>query len=135
MLDTDVASYLIKGPSEVDRHVKTVAAELLCISVMTRAELLYGLKRLPSGHRLQLLVSRFLAQVRVLSWDEAAADHYADIRHDLTFTGQGIGILDMMIAAHAQSVGAILVTNNIRHFSRVAGLPLANWADPTSKDG
>lgn len=73
---------------------------------------------------------RFLRIVRVLSWDADAADYYADIRHRLATRGQPIGEMDMMIAAHSLSAGAVLVTNNARHFQRI-GPPLAmvNWID------
>jgi tRNA(fMet)-specific endonuclease VapC len=91
---------------------------------------MYGLKRLEPGHRLQLGVRRFLKIVRVLAWDSDAADFYADIRHQLTTAGKPIGELDMMIAAHALAAGAVLVTNNTRHFKRIAPpLALANWIE------
>lgn len=130
MLDTDTASYLIKGKSPgIEAKLAELAPAMVCISVMTRAELQYGLKRLPAGHRLHLTVRQFLKIVRVLPWDSDAADWYAEIRHQLVSTGQAIGELDMMIAAHALSAGAVLVTNNSRHFERIeAPLILANWA-------
>jgi tRNA(fMet)-specific endonuclease VapC len=100
------------------------------ISALTRAELLYGLKRLPPKHHLHLAVRRFLRLVRTLAWDAEAADYYADIRHQLVSSGQPIGELDMMIAAHSLSAGATIVTSNPRHFSRIeAPLTLSNWAD------
>jgi tRNA(fMet)-specific endonuclease VapC len=131
MLDTDTASYIIKGqfPS-MEAKLAAIQPSMVCVSVITRAELLYGLKRLPPSHRLHLGVRKFLRIVRVLSWDADAADYYADIRHQLVTTGQPIGEMDMMIAAHSLSVGAVLVTNNIRHFERiVAPLNLVNWAN------
>lgn len=67
--------------------------------------------------------------MRVLPWDSDAADYYADIRHQLVSTGNAIGELDMMIAAHSLSVSAVLVTNNTEHLSRIAApLTLVNWA-------
>ena len=78
---------------------------MVCISVMLRAELRYGLKRLPAEHRLHLAVRQFLKIVRTLPWDAEAADWYAEIRHQLISTEQPIGALDMMIAAHALSAG------------------------------
>jgi tRNA(fMet)-specific endonuclease VapC len=130
LLDTDIASYLIKGR---DEHLRTrlaaVAPESICISVITRAEMLYGLKRLPPQHRLQIGVRQFLKIVRAMPWDVEAADHYADIRHQLVSQGQPIGEMDMMIAAHSLSLGAVLVTNNLRHYERIAApLMLENWA-------
>ena len=130
MLDTDMASYVIKGRSpEVAARLAEIPPSMVCVSVMTRAELMYGLKRLPEGHRLQLGVRQFLRLVRVLAWDSDAADYYAEIRHQLVASGQPIGELDMMIAAHSLAVGAVLVTNNMRHYARIAApLTLANWA-------
>lgn len=130
MLDTDTASYLIKGRSPtVENRLAALAPSMVCISVMTRAELQYGLKRLPVDHRLHLAVPQFLKIVRTVPWDTDAADWYASIRHQLLSTGQPIGEFDMMIAAHSLSVGAILVTNNLRHYGRIeAPLILENWA-------
>lgn len=130
MLDTDTASYLIKGKSPaIEAKLATLVPAMVCISVMTRAELLYGLKRLPPDHRLRLAVRQFLKIVRILPWDTDAADWYAEIRHQLVSSGQPIGEMDMMIAAHALSAGAVLVTNNSRHYTRIeAPLILENWA-------
>ena len=131
MLDTDIARYIIKKRSpEIEAKLSRIPPSQVCISVVTRAELLYGLKRLTTSHRLHLAVRQFLRLVRSLPWDVEAADYYAGIRHQLTSGGQPIGDLDLMIAAHSLSAGATLVTNNTRHYSRIeAPLILANWAD------
>ena len=131
LLDTDTASYVIKGrDSSVEARLAEIEPSMVCISVVTRAELLYGLKRLPASHRLHAGVRHFLRIVRALPWDVEAADLYADIRHQLVTAGRLIGELDMMIAAQALSVGAVLVTNNTRHFERIeAPLMLANWRE------
>ena len=133
MLDTDMASYVIKGRSpEVAARLAEIPPSMVCVSVMTRAELMYGLKRLPEGHRLQLGVRQFLRLIRVLAWDSDAADYYTEIRHQLVTSGQPIGELDMMIAAHSLSVGAVLVTSNTRHYARIAApLTLVNWMGTT----
>jgi tRNA(fMet)-specific endonuclease VapC len=130
MLDTDTASYLIKGKSPaIEARLAGLVPAVVCVSVMTRAELQYGLKRLPADHRLHLAVRQFLKLVRVLPWDADAADWYAEIRHQLISAGQPIGEMDMMIAAHALSAGAVLVSNNRRHYERIkAPLILDNWA-------
>lgn len=129
MLDTDTCSYLIKGKAPtIEAKLATLVPSMVCISVMTRAELQYGLKRLPAEHRLHLAVRQFLKIVRIMPWDAEAADWYAGIRHQLVSTGQPIGEMDMMIAAHALSAGAALVTNNQRHYERIeAPLMLENW--------
>ena len=66
----------------------------------------------------------------MLDWDRAAGEHYADIRADLKRRGETIGANDLMIAAHARSLGATLITNNMREFVRVSGLVVENWAAP-----
>jgi len=129
MLDTDTASYIIKGRVPgIEAKLAAIDPSMLCISVMTRAELLYGLERLPSAHRLHTGVRQFLKIVRALSWDSEAADFYAGIRHRLATDGQLIGEMDMMIAAHSLATAAVLVTNNVRHYERIeAPLILENW--------
>ena len=129
MLDTDTASYLIKRRSPaIEAKLSTIQPSMVCVSVMTRAELMYGLKRLPPDHRLQIGVRQFLKIVRVLSWDAEAADFYADIRYRLLAAGRPIGEIDMMIAAHSLAAGAVLVTSNTRHYEQIpAPLILQNW--------
>jgi tRNA(fMet)-specific endonuclease VapC len=131
LLDTDTASFVIKGRSAaIEARLAALPPERVCVSAVTRTELMYGLRRIALSHRLQIGVREFLRIVTVLPWGADAADHYADIRHQLTVSGQPIGDMDMMIAAHALAVGAVLVTNNIRHFGRIAGpLVLENWVD------
>lgn len=133
MLDTDIASYIIKRhPPAIERRLAELPLSHVCVSAITRAELMYGLARLPKAHQLHVGVRAFLRMVRALPWDGEAADRYAGIRYDLTRSGQLIGELDMMIAAHALAANAVLVTNNVRHYTRIeAPLHLINWADPT----
>jgi tRNA(fMet)-specific endonuclease VapC len=133
MLDTDTASYVIRGRSPgIEAKLREIAPAQLCVSAVTCAELMYGLKRVAAGHRLHVGVRRFLDLVQVMAWGREAAGFYADFRHLLTQEGLPIGDADMMIAAHALAVGAVLVTNNTRHFGRVAGgvaggLVVENW--------
>jgi len=132
MLDTDTASYVIKGRSEnLNDRLLMSPPGALCISAITRAELIYGLKRLAPEHRLHNLVRQFLNLLPTLAWGSDAAEHYADIRLQLISDGKPIGEMDMMIAAHALAADAILVTNNTRHFKRIAApLRMANWLEP-----
>ncbi|CAN7292311.1 type II toxin-antitoxin system VapC family toxin [Phyllobacterium sp. LjRoot231] len=133
MLDTDIASYIINGRAPaIDEKLLAVPPSDICISAITKAELFYGLKRVPANRRLHDEIMQFLKIVRVLAWDAEVADHYANIRHQLVSTGQPIGELDMMIAAHSISTAATLVTNNTRHYQRINGVVLANWALPES---
>lgn len=131
LLDTDTASYIIKEHKAAFRErLGGLDPRQVAISAITQAELLYGLQRLLPSHRLHLVVREFLDSIRVLAWPAEAAEHYAKIRHQLTAEGQPIGHLDMMIAAHALALRATLVTNNMRHFGRIAApLILVNWLE------
>ena len=93
---------------------------MVCVSAITRAELLYGLKRLPADHRLHLAVRQFLKIVRMLPWDAEAAHWYADIRHQIMSSDPLIGELDMIIAAYSLMV--VILFALCRH-SRVSGDP------------
>jgi tRNA(fMet)-specific endonuclease VapC len=128
MLDTDTVSYLMRGKSHaLDARVASTPSRRLCISSVTRGELLFGLHLKEGAHQLTRLVEMFLNRVQCLPWDEAAATHFAAVAAELHKSGKPIGSMDTMIAGHAISLGAILVTNNSRHFGRVAGLKSENW--------
>jgi tRNA(fMet)-specific endonuclease VapC len=131
LLDTATASFILKGRSPaIEAKLAAIPPDRVCVSAITRAELMYGLKRLRASHRLHVAVRQFLKIVRVLAWDADAADCYADIRHQLSTTGRPIGEMDMMIAAHALALGAVLVTNNTPHFDRIAApLSWVNWSE------
>jgi tRNA(fMet)-specific endonuclease VapC len=130
LLDTDIVSYALKARTPaVENKLKSVPTSQLAVSVVTQAELLYGLKILPANHPFHAAVRKWLRITPVLAWEPEAGEFYAEIRHQLTSTGQPIGELDMMIAAHALALGATLVTNNTRHYERIqAPLLLENWA-------
>lgn len=129
MLDTDTSSYIIRNrPESVRVRLSGLDSSQLCISVITHAELLYGVKSAASAKAIRLDVEDFVRRLAVLEWDSTAAEHYADIRVKLEAGGTPIGNMDLMIAAHARSIGAVLVTNNEKHFRRVSGLAMENWA-------
>jgi tRNA(fMet)-specific endonuclease VapC len=129
MLDTDISSYILRDrPAVVGNWLRRVRGADVCVSVITEAELLYGVRLAGSDNDLQRDVDDFLRRLDVLMWDSAAAAEYTEIRSGLEGYGTPIGNMDLMIAAHARSLGATLVTNNERHFRRVAGLRVENWA-------
>ena len=128
MLDTDISSYIIrKRPESVRARFREMEGEQLCVSAVSEAELLYGVKVKGSPRALAAMVADFLRRLTVLDWSRIAAQHYADIRVKLEQAGTPIGNMDLLIAAHARSAGAVLVTNNQKHFLRVPGLKLENW--------
>ncbi len=128
MLDTGTASYVIKGNApKIDARLRTLDVMQVCISAITRAELRFGVRRLARASRLAAEVERFLSGIHTLPWDEVAADQFAEIRSDLERNGTPIGTMDTMIAAHAKSIHAMLVTHNVKHFQLVNGLKIDNW--------
>ena len=128
-LGTDTVSYLLRGKAPaLDARVAAVSPKHLCISAVTRGELLYGLKLKDGAHRLEQLVDQFLLRVQCLPWDDAGAMHFASIAAELHKAGTQIGSMDAMIAGHAMATGAVLVSNNARLFSRVVGLKVENWS-------
>ena len=126
MLDTNTVSYLIKRHPVVARRVVAAPIASLCISAITEGELLFGLARRPAATRLQLAVRELLRRVDALPWDSAVAKHYGAVRAAMESKGKSLAPLDMQIATHALSLGAILVTND-RSFKLVAGLQIEDW--------
>jgi tRNA(fMet)-specific endonuclease VapC len=129
MLDTDMCSYIIKEhPESVRQRFQTLAMEQLCVSVVTYAELIYGVERSSSRRINRPIIEDFVRHLDVMNWDTEAADQYGVIRAELEAAGTPIGAMDMMIAAHAKSIKAVLVTNNKKHFTKVKRLKIDNWA-------
>jgi len=129
MLDTDICSCVMKRSSQpLLERLAAVAVADVCMSVVTKAELLYGVRVSPHPARDAGALRGLLTYVEVLDFPEGAAEHYADIRADLKRRGEPIGANDLLIAAHARSLSLTLITDNTEEFSRVGGLALENWA-------
>ena len=128
MLGTDMCSYIMKRSSQpVLTRLQAVPVTDVCISVITKSALLYGVEVSPRRTQDATALTAFLPYVDVLEFPDAAATHYGQIRADLKKRGQMIGANDLFIAAHARSLGLRLVTNNTAEFGRVKGLTLENW--------
>lgn len=134
MLDTDTCSYVMKRshPLVLER-LQALPLSDVCLSVVTKAELLYGVEVSPEHAQDAAALAAFLRYVEVLDLDEDAALHYAEIRADFRRRGAMIGANDLFIAAHARALGLTLVTNNPAEFGRVQGLALENWTLPHRK--
>jgi tRNA(fMet)-specific endonuclease VapC len=130
LLDTNTASYVIKGnfPRVRERLLKVPMAEI-GISVITEAELRFGVAKHSEFPKLTLAVEEFLLRVEILPWDSAAAYYYALLRSTLEDAGEPMGNMDMMIAAQALAAAAILVTSD-RVFRRVKQLEIEDWTKP-----
>jgi tRNA(fMet)-specific endonuclease VapC len=126
MLDTDISSYIIRRrPESLVQHFER-HADAICVSVITAAELRLEVEKSKSA-KLGELVENYLERLSVLDWTDAVTPHYARIRAALECVGRSIGNADLMIAAHAVSEGATVVTHNVRHFADVPGLKVQEW--------
>lgn len=129
MLDTNICIYAIKKkPAEVLERLKTNLERGLCISAITLAELEHGVKKSTYPEKNELALMQFLSVLTVLPFDDMASVEYGKICAYLQKQGTPIGVMDMLIAAHAKAEGMILVTNNVREFERVPDLTVENWS-------
>ena len=129
MLDTDIFSYIMNRSNDsVSRKLAEVGVGDVCISVIAKCELMFGVEISPRRQANQAALDFYLKYVEVLDYPGDAALDYAQIRADLKARGTIIGSNDMLIAAHARCLGLTLVTNNTREYGRVPGLKIENWA-------
>lgn len=130
MLDTNICIYAIKHkPEKVFRKLQEVDPEDICVSSITYAELVHGVEKSAAVEKNRLALSMLFANIEILDFDVDAANCYGKIRADLEKKGTPIGPPDMMIAGHTMSKGYIVVTNNVKEFSRVPNLKIENWAE------
>lgn len=130
MLDTDTCIFLMRGDSPaLAAKVQSVPLQQQLMSVVTFAELSYGVQASTGTMRKQnqQVLDSLALHLAVLDWPHDAASHYAEIRWDLKKRGAQLGAADLMIAAHARALNAVVVTNNTKDFKRVKGLQVENW--------
>ena len=133
MLDTDMCIYLVNERDPALREKFEVNASDICISSITYAQLCFGV-----AHSTQVKLNRrelnaFCLDLDILPFDTDAGVHYGEIRHALTRRGELIGANDLLIAGHARSAGATLITNNQKEFGRVPDLETENWLAGTAE--
>ena len=130
MLDTDTCAFVLRKSSPgLLTRIQAIPLEQQCMSVVTFAELLYGVQLSTKKKANREAVDAVARHLQVLQWTPDAAEYYADIRVELRKKGPQLGANDLMIAAHARSLGAVIVTNNLKDFGRVKGLKVENWLD------
>lgn len=132
MLDTNAASEAMRGHPAFDAKLQALPPGQWCISAVTSSEIRYGVAKRPEAVRLHRIVDEFLRIVPIMPWDAQAASRHGALRADLKARGMPIGDFDEMIAAHALALGAVVVTDNTRHFARVPGLVIENWLRPAA---
>ena len=128
LLDTNACSHVIKGThGQVRAHLHRISPSQVSISTITQAELLFGIAKKTDAEGLRAAVHGFLAYVQIEAWDAEAARCYGEMRADLESRGLPLGNMDMLIAAHALALDAVLVTSD-RSFNNVKGLRVSDWA-------
>ena len=128
MLDTDICSYVMKRSHDaLLRRLQKVPVSDVCVSVVTKSELLYSVEVSPRRQQDEAALNAFLNYVEVLDFPDNASSHYAQIRAQLKKSGKMIGANDLFIAAHARSLGLTLVTHNTQEFRRVNRLAIEDW--------
>jgi len=128
MLDTTICSCVLRSrPPSVKARFDEAGPGALTVSTVVLAELLFGAARHPKAVAIRREIADLVSRLTVIPWDEAAAEHYGALRAAMEKAGTPLGVMDMMIAAHARSLGATLVSNDVHHFDRVEGLLVANW--------
>ncbi|ASG22923.1 type II toxin-antitoxin system VapC family toxin [Nitrospirillum viridazoti] len=126
LLDTNTVSHLVRRHPGVSQRVTTMPMSALAVSAITEGELLFGLARRPEAVRLSAAVRELLLRVDVLPWDSRVAEVYGALRSHMAGSGRSLAPLDMLIAAHARAVDAVLVTND-RAFRQVPNLAIEDW--------
>lgn len=130
MWDTNTCIALIKRrPVHVLQKFDEYVVGDISISVITLAELRYGVSKSQHQSKNQIALDEFILPLEIAAWDESATQRYGELRSTLEKLGTPIGALDTLIAAHALSLGVTLVTNNTREFKRVLGLNVVDWIE------
>ncbi len=128
LLDTNICIYIIKQqPVTVLNHFLEYQIGDIGISSITLSELRYGVAKSVHREKNAKALDEFVIPLEVVSYDESAAHAYGNIRATLEKAGTPIGSMDMLIAAHAVSLGIPLITNNTHEFQRVPSLKIIDW--------
>jgi tRNA(fMet)-specific endonuclease VapC len=130
MLDTNICIYLIKRqPRKVIDKFQEIALGEIAISSVTVAEMMYGVAKSQHQDKNKAALESFLAPLEIVDFGFKAAQNYGIVRANLEKKGIPIGAYDLLIAAHALSLGLVLVTNNEREFQRIPHLIVENWVN------
>lgn len=127
MLDTNIVSELARNPQgRVTKRIAEIGPDAICVSIITAAELRYGCAKKGSA-KLLAQIEAILDNIEIMALDVPADGEYGGIRAELEAAGKPIGPNDLLIAAHAYALGAVLVTANTKEFTRIRGLRVENW--------
>jgi tRNA(fMet)-specific endonuclease VapC len=127
VLDTNTLIYYFKGQGQVGQYLANIPAEEIIISTIVVFELQVGIAKSNSPAKRTQQLQQILSRVNQVDFDRNMAFSAATIRAQLEQQGTPIGPMDVLIAGTAMSLQATLVTHNVREFSRISGLSIADW--------
>ena len=127
ILDTDTVSYLVRKNPFIIKKLKKCENDEICISVITYAEICYGLEKRASK-KLTSEVNEILRKLTIIDFNHSQSELYGKIRAKIEKSGEPLGNMDILIAAAALQDGAILVTHNIKHFKKIDGIKVEDWS-------
>ena len=129
MLDTDACiRFINRSHPKLTERVIAQRADAFCISIITAAELRFGVEHSTHRAKNRERLREFRATIQTVGLDEPAVEAYGTVRAALARKGVLIGPLDLLIAGHALSLGLTLITGNVREFGRVRGLAIEDWS-------
>jgi tRNA(fMet)-specific endonuclease VapC len=130
LLDTNTAGYIVSGrsPSVRNRLRESLAGSVVAVSAITEAEIYYGLELKPEASRLRAAVEKLFEAIEVRAWDSTAARAYGRLRALLKAAGTPLEELDLLIAAHALALGAVLVSHDQAFHNVAAFVTVVDWA-------
>jgi tRNA(fMet)-specific endonuclease VapC len=130
LLDTNVCIHLLNGRHlHILEKFKNLPPSQILLCSVVKAELMFGARHSSKVEANLQLLNQFFAPLKSLPFDDKAAEEYGVIRADLSKQGKLIGPNDLMIASIAKSFDVVLVTNNIKEFSRITSLRLVDWQE------
>lgn len=134
LLDTTTVSHLIRKHPTVCERFSQTAIQAIGISVVTEAEILAGLAKKPQATKLANTLHSFLAHTNIYPFDSETAEHYAQLQYFLMQSGKALSAFDVLIAAHAKSVGATLVTSDKAFYHIADFVPVEDWTQAPNNE-
>jgi tRNA(fMet)-specific endonuclease VapC len=131
VLDTNAVSFLMKGDANMIAHLKRVARGDVAVCQPVLAEIAYGIQRLTKSKKKDTLARRFEAiksELGRVAWTDDVSEAFGAIKASLERKGERIEDFDAAVAAHALAEGGVLVTANLKHMTRIAGLDVEDWS-------
>lgn len=129
LLDTDSIIYWIKGDNNLSKKILTAGFDNISSSIITRSELYYGAYKSKKIEKNLESINKLNKKIQFLDFNDKCQKNFGKLKADLEKRGMTLNDFDLMIASTAISYNLILITNNVRHFSRIENLTIENWKE------